>query len=133
TWPRERLAETLPRMSEPDLLAAALLGGLFLLRRFLLFCLRPRLLGRFLFLLGLRLGRRARPRRPRRLLHRLRRRHRGRCRGRWEHRLHESRSWPTALRYVRLLKHRIFSYAGRCRASWVAYSLPRDSYLASDT
>ena len=127
--PRERLGETLPRMSVRDRLAAALLRGLFLLRRFLL-CLRPGLLGRFLFLLGLRLGGRARPRGPRGLLHRLRRRRRGGSGGRREHRLHEARSRPTTLRYVRLLKHRIFSMLVGARASWVAYSLPRDFYLA---
>src|SRR6266550_4120968 len=90
----------------------------------------PGLLGGFLFLLRLGLGRRAR-----RLLHRHRRwRRRGRRRRR-EHRLHEPRSRPTAIRYVyvRLLKHRIISYADGAGASWVAYSLPRDSDLASDT
>src|SRR5438552_3241890 len=114
TWPRERLVETLPRMSKPVVLAAAfLLGGLFPLRDLLLFCLRPRLLGGFLFLLRLllRLGL---GRRARRLFHRHRRRRCGRGRRR-EHRFHEPRSRPTALRYVRLLKHRIFSYADRCR------------------
>src|SRR5207245_3859478 len=114
TWPRERLVETLPRMSKPVVLAAAfLLGGLFPLRDLLLFCLRPRLLGGFLFLfrLLLRLGLGIR---ARRLFLRYRRRRCGRGRRR-EHRFHEPRSRPTALRYVRLLKHRIFSYADRCR------------------
>src|SRR6266851_1212512 len=90
TWPRERLVETLPRVSwRAGLPAAFLLGG-------------------FLFLLGLRLGRFAR------LLHRHGRwrRHRRGCRR--EHRFHEPRSGPTAVRELHLLKHRIFSYAGRC-------------------
>src|SRR6266566_8071236 len=110
TCPRERLVETLPRMAKRVVLAAAfLLGGLLLLlRRFLLLCLGPGLLGGFLFLLRLGLGR------ARRLFHRHRWHRRGRGRRR-EHRFHEPRSRPTAVRYVRLLKHRIFSYAGRCR------------------
>src|SRR6266568_2638748 len=96
TCPRERLVETLPRMAKRVVLAAAfLLGGLLLLRRFLL-----------LFRLGFG--------RARRLFHRHRWHRRGRGRRR-EHRFHEPRSRPTAVRYVRLLKHRIFSYAGRCR------------------
>src|SRR5216683_1810329 len=109
TWPRERLVETLPRVSwRAGLPAAFLLGGLLLFLRRLLPCLRPRLLGGFLFLLGLRLGRFAR------LLHRHGRwrRHRRGCRR--EHRFHEPRSGPTAVRELHLLKHRIFSYAGRC-------------------
>src|SRR6266508_81382 len=112
TWPRERLLETLPRSSLPVVLAAAfLLPGLLLLRllRRLLPGLRPRLLGGFLFLLGLRLGRGARVR----LFHR----HRwaGRWRGcRGEHRLHETRPGPTALRHIHLLKHRISPMLIRC-------------------
>src|SRR5690349_24705248 len=64
TWPREHLVETLPRMCKRMVLAAAFLLGclLFLLCRFLLLRFRPRLLGGFLFLLRLRLGRRARRR-----------------------------------------------------------------------
>src|SRR6266542_3332578 len=89
TWPRERLLETLPRSSLPVVLAAAfLLPGL---------------------LLGLRLGRGARVR----LFHR----HRwaGRWRGcRGEHRLHETRPGPTALRHIHLLKHRSSPMLIRC-------------------
>src|SRR6266542_1237007 len=89
TWPRERLLETLPRSSLPVVLAAAfLLPGL---------------------LLRLRLGRGARVR----LFHR----HRwaGRWRGcRGEHRLHETRPGPTALRHIHLLKHRISPMLIRC-------------------
>src|ERR671923_361377 len=105
TWPRERLVETLPRMSKRMVLAAAFLlarlflGGLFLLR------LRTRFLGGFLFLLCLRLGRGAR------LFHLHGRWSRRGRRGRREHRLHEPRSRPTALGEVHLLKHRIISYA----------------------
>src|SRR6266849_2349107 len=75
TWPRVSWRAGLP--------AAFLLGGLLLFLRRLLPCLRPRLLGGFLFLLGLRLGRFAR------LLHRHGRwrRHRRGCRR--EHRFHE--------------------------------------------
>src|SRR5207245_3469672 len=50
TWPRERLVETLPRMSKPVVLAAAfLLGGLFLLRGLLLFFFGRRLFVAFFF------------------------------------------------------------------------------------
>src|SRR6266550_8583427 len=114
TWPRERLVETLPRVLERDLLAAAFLfSGLFLLRRFLLLGLGPRFLfGGLLFggllLLRFRLGRGAR------LFHRHRRGARRRRGRRGEHRFHEPRSGPTALRELHLLKHRIFSSADRC-------------------
>src|SRR6266542_3119189 len=112
TWPRERLLETLPRSSLPVVLAAAfLLPGLLLLRllRRLLPGLRPRLLGGFLFLLGLRLARGARVR--------LLRRHgwAGRspgCQG--GHQLHEARPALTALRHIHLLKHRIAPMLIRC-------------------
>src|SRR5205814_23255 len=80
-------------------LAAAFLLGRLFLRGFPLLRLRTRFLGGFLFLAGLRLGRA-------RLFHWHGRGRRRRWRRR-EHRLHESRSRPTALRYIHLLKHRI--------------------------
>src|SRR5205823_8255472 len=98
TWPRERLVETLPRMWYRVVLAAAFLLGRLFLRGFSLLRLRTRFLGGFLFLAGFRLGRA-------RLFHWHGRGRRRRWRRR-EHRLHEPRSRPTALRYIHLLKHR---------------------------
>src|SRR5882762_5655314 len=50
TWPRERLVETLPRVSQRAGLAAAfLLGGLFLFLRRLFLSFWPRLFGGVLF------------------------------------------------------------------------------------
>src|ERR1051325_5988652 len=110
------------------LAAAFLLRGLLLFCRFLL-GFGPRLFRRFLFLrLGLRLGLGRRCR----VVHRHRRRGRRRRGRRWEHRLHETRSGPTTLRYIHLLKHRISPMLCRCRAAWVGLSLPRDLHLASD-
>src|SRR5882762_1074970 len=135
TWPRERLVETLPRVSQRAGLAAAfLLGGLFLFLRRLFLSFWPRLFGGVLFfllgfLLGLRLGRGTR------LFHR-----EGWCRRRTrrrrEHRLHEPRSGPTTLRYIHLLKHRIFSYAVevRGRRGWpIAYRGIRTSQVTRAT
>src|SRR2546423_10374804 len=91
TQPRERLGEALPRMSKRVGLAAA-----FLFRGLLLLCcllprLRPRLLGGFLFLPGLRLGGRAgRPFPPHR------RGGRGRRGGPQGHRPPDTRAKPTA-------------------------------------